>query len=95
MNLEEIVKKFKTTPVLFIGSGITRRYYNLPNWNDLLKYFSEKIKDDEFIFNSYINMAKSLEQKAGLLPKVAELIQKDFDKKWFENKNIRTLNKKY
>lgn len=95
MNLEEIVKKFKTTPVLFIGSGITRRYYNLPNWNDLLKYFSEKIKDDEFIFNSYINMAKSLEQKAGLLPKVAELIQKDFDKKWFENKNIRTLNKEY
>lgn len=95
MNLGEIVKKFKTTPVLFIGSGITRRYYNLPNWNDLLKYFSEKIKDDEFIFNSYINMAKSLEQKAGLLPKVAELIQKDFDKKWFENKNIRTLNKEY
>lgn len=40
-------------------------------------------------------MAKSLEQKAGLLPKVAELIQKDFDKKWFENKNIRTLNKEY
>ena len=95
MTLEEIVRNFKTTPILFIGSGITRRYYTLPNWNDLLKYFSEKIKDDEFTFSSYINTAKSLEQKAGLYPKIAELIQKDFDKKWFEDKNIRTLDENY
>ena len=29
-------------PVLFIGSGLTRRYLDLPNWEDLLKRYCFK-----------------------------------------------------
>lgn len=91
MTIEDIVNRFNTTPFLFVGSGITRRYLNLPDWKGLLEYFANMVREDEFAYSSYENMAMETECKAGILPKVAELIQKDFDAKWFAEPDIRTL----
>ena len=79
MTIDEIVSRFSTTPFLFVGSGLTRRYLNLPDWKGLLRHFAERIRNDEFAYSSYENLAKGMECKAGILPKVAELIQKDYD----------------
>lgn len=92
MSIEDLVVSFNTTPFLFIGSGLTRRYYNLPSWEELLIIFAKKISDDEFIYNAYKNKAEKTEAKEGIMPKIAELIQKDFDEKWFRDKSIRTSN---
>ena len=81
MKIKEIIEKFNTTPFLFIGSGMSRRYLNLPDWKGLLKHFAEIIRKDEFAYDSYENRAKGISCKAGIMPKVAELIQKDFDEK--------------
>ena len=92
MTIKSIIEQFDTTPFLFIGSGLSRRYLNLPDWKGLLKYFAERISDDEFAYESYENKARALECKAGVMPKTAELIQREFDKKWFECAEVRQAN---
>ncbi|MDE5862794.1 MAG: SIR2 family protein [Lachnospiraceae bacterium] len=92
MTIDDVVTKFNATPFLFVGSGLTRRYYNLPDWRGLLEHFANIISDDEFSYSSYENKASTMVYKAGIMPKVAELIQKDYDEKWFSNKAIRTVD---
>lgn len=92
MNIEDVVEKFNTTPFLFLGSGMTRRYYNLPDWKGLLEHFAREIKDDDFAYSAYENRASKMETPVGLLPKVAELIQADYDEKWFSDASIRNLD---
>jgi len=91
MTIDEIISRFSTTPFLFVGSGLTRRYLNLPDWKGLLRHFAECVRDDEFAYSSYENLAKGMECRAGIMPKVAELIQKDYDQKWFADATIRTV----
>lgn len=95
MTIEDIISKFNTTPFLFIGSGISRRYLNLPDWKGLLKHFAGRISDDEFAYDSYENKAKTMKCKSGIMPKVAELIQQDFDQRWFADVSIRTIGKEH
>lgn len=91
MNISDVINNFSTIPFLFVGSGMSRRYLNLPDWKGLLKHFAEVISEDEFAYDAYVNKAKTMECKAGLMPKAAELIQQDFDDKWFKDKSIRTV----
>lgn len=91
MTIEEVISRFNTTPFLFVGSGMTRRYLNLPDWKSLLEHFAMVIDNDEFIYSAYENKAKALVCKMGILPKVAELIQMDYDEKWYSDKSIRTV----
>ncbi|MBZ1280888.1 SIR2 family protein [Clostridioides difficile] len=93
--ISDVINRFNATPFLFVGSGLTRRYYNLPNWEDLLKVFAEKISNDDFIYTSYKNKAKSENPKMGINPRIAELIENDFNKKWFSDSYIRSLDSKY
>ncbi len=91
VTLEELVENFNTTPFLFVGSGMSRRYLNLPDWKGLLKHFVDVIGKDEFAYNAFENKAKALECKAGIMPKIAELIQHEYDEKWFADPSIRTV----
>lgn len=92
MNITDVVNKFNTTPVLFVGSGMTRRYCNLPDWKGLLEHFAKAVNDDPFSYSFYENRAKNLTCAAGIMPKIAELIQIDYDEKWFKDASIRTVN---
>lgn len=95
MILDDIVKNFKSTPFLFAGSGLTRRYYNLPDWETLLRIFASRINKDKFAYNFYQNKAKTLGFKTDLFPKIAELIEKDFNDIWFNDPSFRELDDKY
>lgn len=93
MTISEMISRFNTTPFLFVGSGLTRRYLNLPDWKGLLRHFAECVRNDEFAYDYYENRAKTMVCKEGIMPKVAELIQKDYDQKWFTDYTIRAVDR--
>ena len=93
MTLEDIVNNFNTTPFLFVGSGLSKRYLDLPNWNGLLRHFAEKIRNDEFIYEYYLNKCRTSANYADkLLPHVASAIQQDFDDFWFIKPSFRSTS---
>lgn len=88
MTIQEVISRFNTTPFLFAGSGITRRYYGLPDWEGLLRHFANQVKEDRFAYNAYLAEAD------GDLPKAATLIERDYRTAWFQNPALRTLDEK-
>lgn len=83
---QDIVTSFPTTPYFFVGSGLTRRYLGLPNWESLLKYFAERLSSDQFSYQSYSDKANKD------LPTIGTLIEKDFNEKWYSTPEFRTNN---
>lgn len=83
MTIQDVIGQFNTTPFIFAGSGITRRYYGLPDWPGLLSVFAKKISDDAFAYRSYENQAQYSASADDKLPMIASLIEKDFNEAWF------------
>lgn len=90
MTIQDIVSHFNTIPFLFVGSGITRRYYNLPDWKGLLTEFASRVNSDRFAYRAYESKAQQLGSTQGVMPKIATLIQQDFDTKWYNTPTMRT-----
>ena len=82
-KLLNIVSSFNTTPFLFIGSGITRRYCNLPSWDLLLEYFSNLLNpNNEFAYANYKRQANNDYSLLG------SIIGEEFDNQWFSNQDL-------
>lgn len=88
MTILDIVSKFPTTPFIFAGSGISRRYYDLPDWKTLLTFFAKKIKnEDELAFRSYENELASDVLGEEKMPMIASRMEADYNAKWFSNED--------
>lgn len=83
-KLEELVQSFPTTPILFMGSGISKRYLNLPSWEELLKVFASRLSKDPFKFRGLMNAARDD------LTLVGSSIEKEFSDRWFSDPEFRT-----
>lgn len=95
MTLQDVVAKFNTTPFLFAGSGITRRYYGLPDWVGLLSYFAKKVKNDSFAYQYYENKVADVEPVEERLPAIASFIERDFNEVWFaDQEGVRSGSEK-
>ena len=77
-NLKEHLQKFNTSPILFVGSGFSRRYLDLPTWENLLKEMVKRLSLTKQ-FEYYKSKANSS------MPEVAKLIGDDFNDIWWEN----------
>lgn len=74
-QLSEHLKRSKTRPFLFIGSGLSRRYLGLDTWEGLLRHFSEPLGS----FDYYLSASDSK------LPQAAELLAKDYAEYWWKS----------
>lgn len=84
---DKIIKMLSNTsalPVLFIGSGITRRYLDLPNWEGLLKKYCIK-----YPYEYYYNKVKQecRDQLEHIYPRIADYIESDFNDNYFKDDN--------
>lgn len=79
-KLSEDLKKFKSAPFLFIGSGFSRRHINLENWKTLLKKFCIDNEQDFSYYNSKANSKLDL---------VAEYMAIDFHEFWYKAEKFK------
>lgn len=84
--LGEELKRHSALPYLFLGSGVSQRYLNLPDWPNLLRHFAEEIGDD---FDYHFATAN------GDLPTVATLIAESFHAVWWNDDRYEGQRTKY
>ncbi len=73
LSLTRLLAQNSGAPFLFIGSGFSRRYIGLEQWDDLLKRFCKGIKE----FGYYSS------QHDKNLPKAASEMARDFNEVWW------------
>ena len=82
------LKAFTTNPYIFIGSGLSRRYLELPTWESLLSQFfdTSKIDGDYEYFKSKSN---------GNLPLLASILSTEFHEIWWKNNHFKNSRAKH
>lgn len=76
-ELKSHLQKFNTSPILFIGSGFSRRYLGLPTWESLLIEMSVKLHLPK-PFEYYRSNANSD------MPELAKKMGEDFNEIWWQ-----------
>lgn len=93
--ITRIIQRSNRHPFLFIGSGFSKRYFNLLNWEGLLRKFAEEFSGDDFKFDFYKNKIDSSIPNI-LYPQIASLLEKDYNEAVFSDdkyKKFRLENK--
>jgi hypothetical protein len=78
--------QFSSPPYLFVGSGIARRYFNLPDWRGLLKGMCEEHGLNHGLLSSSVN---------GDLPKLASEMAAQFNEKWWSEELYKESRAKF
>lgn len=84
-QVSDHLSRFTAAPILFIGSGVTRRYLNLPDWRSLLSELSELT---EYDYSYYRSTASNKP------PEMAELLVEPLKTRMWQD-NERGLREKY
>lgn len=93
--LEKLVES-KKLPVLFVGSGISKRYlYRYPNWNELLELSFKKYNSDIFQFQKHIDlMSRKGLSDFEINASLATIIENEFNAAFFDRKIALNIGNK-
>ncbi len=101
-ELLKILEESHTAPFLFVGTGVSRRYLNLPDWGSLLKEICKVASDNEYYYNSLVQDAKThFENEIDymsedyLFPKIAQLLQKQVNSNFYKDERYKKYIEKY
>lgn len=93
--LFEQLRKCKTMPFLFVGSGISRRYINTESWEDLLSLFAGYANPgNQYAYQLYKEPYRHNDNPLSFLPQIASDIEKDFNKIWYTDPLWESSRKK-
>lgn len=85
-KLEHHFKQFEASPILFVGSGISRRYMGVNCWEGLLKEFAEALGESHVKLKTKSN---------GDLPQYAQLLASIYAEKWWDSDEAQELVKEH
>lgn len=87
-DLNKHLSTFNTSPILFVGSGMSRRYLGLETWSDLLKKMVNEL-----------NLPKPFEYYYSIsdhhLPQIASNIGNDFNEIWWSTDQFSESREDY
>ena len=84
--LEELIKN-NQYPIIFIGSGITQRYFNnAPTWEGLLKIIWGNLYDEDAYYSKYHEIKVNCQDKFEVYTKLATYLEKEIDQAFYEKK---------
>lgn len=95
MNTLEKIVASRHLPILFIGSGLSKRYlYKYPTWDELLKYSFTKFDNDLFHYHKLVDMyTRQGCSTFEIYTKLGTYIENEFNKAFFDRKiKIGTSN---
>ncbi len=96
LKLNSIMSGFDTLPFLFVGAGLSRRYLGAQSWEGLLEEYANIAKNNDFGYRLYLEEIKKFETPVGTNPKLATLIENDFNPHWLTDdkyKELREIHK--
>lgn len=73
-------------PYLFVGSGLSRRYLGLPDWEGMLRHFADEIGEDLDFMLASVNSD---------LPAAAAELAKAFHPVWWKHRRYAAQRKEY
>ncbi|MGK4059065.1 SIR2 family protein [Loigolactobacillus coryniformis] len=97
--IRTILKEADSLPFLFVGSGMSKRYLNIPTWNDLLAYVASLINPDKYYFaklerqiSDKINKKTNYNQ---YMTALCDLVQDELNALWYTSNKFVTSRDKY
>ena len=91
-KISRMLSNASALPVLFIGSGLTRRYLGLPNWEGLLKMYCFKYPYEYYYDKANREYPDSLEK---IYPRIADYIEADFNNIYFTDNKYTESRKSH
>lgn len=81
-KLEKHFEQFEASPILFIGSGVSRRYMGVSCWEGLLKQFAEAIGESHVKLRTRAN---------GDWTQYAQLLAATYAEKWWDTEEAQAI----
>ena len=85
-QIAKLLLSHAALPVLFVGSGLSRRYLNLPNWEGLLKQYCID-KPYEYSFDKASRACRETPEM--IMPTVADYIEEDYNRVWYTSEEFK------
>ena len=57
--IRELISRFECQPILFVGSGLSQRYFGAPTWYELVKKMYEILPNGETLFKYHIQKSEN------------------------------------